>query len=247
MSTIITVSRQLGSRGSYIATAVAKTLNLRYLDREILQRAAELAGYPDEAMVVQLEKREKVPSVLERVIEAMGRMPMIPTIASATLREGYTYDEQIAMMMLEDQMSRQEAYRRLVEEEIRAEASEPYTELLRQVIREYADIGDVMIVGRGGQVILQENPHVLHIRVQAPLEARIRYLMERMGIDREEAEDQIHQSDKDRARYLRHFHGVDWDDPTLYHVVINTGKITVDTATHLISEAARRISPPITG
>lgn len=247
MSTVITVSRQLGSRGSYIATAVAKTLNLRYLDREILQRAAELAGYPDEAMVAQLEKREKVPSVLERVIEAMGRMPMIPTIASATLREGYTYDEQIAMMMLEDQMSRQEAYRRLVEEEIRAEASEPYTELLRQVIREYAEIGDVMIVGRGGQVVLQENPHVLHIRVQAPLEARIRYLMERMGIDREEAEDQIHQSDKDRARYLRHFHGVDWDDPTLYHLVINTGKITVDTATHLISEAARRIASPIAG
>ena len=247
MSTVITVSRQLGSRGSYIATAVAKTLNLRYLDREILQRAAELAGYPDEAMVAQLEKREKVPSVLERVIEAMGRMPMIPTIASATLREGYTYDEQIAMMMLEDQMSRQEAYRRLVEEEIRAEASEPYAELLRQVIREYAEIGDVMIVGRGGQVVLQENPHVLHIRVQAPLEARIRYLMERMGIDREEAEDQIHQSDKDRARYLRHFHGVDWDEPTLYHLVINTGKITVDTATHLISETAQRTSSPIAG
>ncbi|HQE99597.1 MAG TPA: cytidylate kinase family protein, partial [Anaerolineae bacterium] len=63
MKNVITISRQLGSQGSYIAAAIAQKLNLRYLDREILHRAAEMAGYPDAEMVGQLEDHERMPGV----------------------------------------------------------------------------------------------------------------------------------------------------------------------------------------
>ncbi|HNT76180.1 MAG TPA: cytidylate kinase-like family protein [Anaerolineae bacterium] len=242
MSIVITISRQLGSRGSYIATAVAKRLNLRYIDREILNRAAEIAGYPDEAMVAQLENKERVPGFLDRFLIAMNSLPMIPTIASATLREGYTYDEKVATLMLQESIGRDEALlRRQVEHERRVEASESYTELMRQVIQEYAQVGNVIIVGRGGQVLLHDHANVLHIRVMAPKPLRIQRLVERLGLDAKEAEKQINQSDKERARYLKHFYDVAWEDPDLYHMVVNTGKISVDLSTHLISEAAQRL------
>lgn len=245
MSIVITVSRQLASRGSYVAAAVAKKLGLRYLDREILGRAAEKAGYPDEAMIAQLEQREQVPGGIQRFINAVNAMPMIPTIASATLREGYAYDERLATLMVQEGLNRDEAFQWLAEHERRVEAGEAYAELVRQVILEYAQKGDVIIVGRGGQVILQEHPTAVHVRIQAPEDLRVLRLTERLGIDRKAAQRQIRQSDKDRARYMQHFHGVDWADLGLYHLGINTGKIAVKMAAHLICEAAQRLSRPV--
>ncbi len=242
MSIIITVSRQLGSRGSYIATAIAKTMGLRYIDREILNRAAEMAGFPDQDMVAQLERKEKVPSFLGRFISELNTMPMIPSIASATLREGYAYDEQLATLMVQEGFSRDEAYEELVQSRQRAAAGESYAELVRQVILEYAHTGDVIIVGRGGQVILQDVSNALHIRVRAPETLRVMRLSERLGLDKKEAEQQIRQSDKERARYMRHYHDADWDDPDLYHMVINTGKISVEHITYIIDATARRIT-----
>lgn len=245
MSIVITVSRQLGSRGSYIATAIAKTLGLRYIDREILNRAAEMAGFPDPEMVAHLEKKERVPTFLERIVSALNTMPMIPTIASATLREGYAYDEQLALLMVQENLSRDEAYEKLLRYEQRAEASASYAELVRQVIQEYAQLGDVILVGRGSQVILHDLPNACHLRVRAPETLRVSRLVERLGIEPKEAERQIHQSDKERNRYMHHYYNVDWDDPDLYHLVINTGKVSVDLTTHLVSETARRIAMQI--
>ncbi len=242
MSIVITLSRQLGSRGSYIATAVAKKLNLRYIDREILSRAAEMAGFPDAAMVEQLEKIERVPGLLESLLDSLNTMPAVPTIASATLREGYVYDERLATLMVQEGLSRDEAYREMIEHERRIQASESYQELVKQVILEYAQAGNVIIVGRGGQVVLKDLSTVLHVRICAPEELRILRLAERLGIDRKEAERQIRQSDKERARYMKHFYNVKWDDPDLYHIVVNTGKMSVDVATQIICDTAQRIA-----
>ncbi len=243
MGIVITVSRQLGSRGSYIATAVAKRLGLRYMDREILNRAAEIAGYPDDEMVEQLKRKEKVPGFLDRFFQAMGTLPMIPTIASATLREGYAYDEKVAMLMLQENLEREAALeKRRFEYEQRVEAGTSYIELVRQVIEEYAQLGDVIIVGRGGQIVLQDHSHALHVRVQAAKALRVHRLCERLGLDEKEAERQVNQSDKERARYMQHFYNVDWNDPALYHLVINTGKLSVDLSTALICETVQRLN-----
>ncbi|MFN2283458.1 MAG: AAA family ATPase [Anaerolineae bacterium] len=245
MSIVITISRQLGSRGSYIATAVAKKLNLRYIDREILNRAAEMAGFPDESMVEELEKREHVPGFLERIIDSMNTMPAIPTIASATLREGYAYDEQVASLILQDNLSRDEALHRLTEQQRRVEAGTAYGELIRRVIVEYAQMGNVLIAGRGGQVVLKDFSNALHVRIHAPESLRILRLTERLGLDQKEAERQINQADKERVRYMKHFYDAEWDNPDLYHLLINTGKISLDLATQIVCDTAQRLARPI--
>ncbi len=237
MSIIITVSRQLGSRGSYIATAVAKQLGLRYLDRAILQRAAELAGFPDETMVTAFEDKEKVTGLMAQLVTALDRLPPIPTIPSASLRESYAYDEIVGLLMTQEGLSRDEALQRVQQSERRAEAAANYPELIRQVLLEYAQAGDVMLVGRGGQVVLQGLPGVLHVQIVAPKDRRIHTLMERLGLDVKEAERRIQQNDRERGRYIKHFFGRDWHDPDLYDLVINTGALSLDLAAHLICEA----------
>lgn len=242
MSIVITISRQLGSRGSYIAANVAKQLNLRYLDREILHRAAEMAGFPDEQMIAQLEERERIPGWLGRILNSLESIPPVPTIPSATLREGYTYDDMIMMLMQQRNLTREEAIEQLLAERQRAEMAQGYGALVRQVILECAQMGDVMIVGRGGQVILKDMPNALHVQIIASEHVRIHNLMERMGIEAREAERQIRQSDKIRSRYLRHFHDAEWGDPTLYDLVLNTGKLSVDLASELVDGAAKRVA-----
>lgn len=237
MESVLTVSRQLGSRGSYIAAAVADALQLRYLDREILQRVAKMAGYPDDEMIAQLERQERVPGFLERFFEAMHGLTLHPTIASATMREGYTYDEHVAQLMIQEGLSRQAAYQKSLEQAQRYEASTTYAELVRQVIEEYAHMGHVVIVGRGGQVIVGQRPHVFHVRIIAPLEVRIQRLKLRLGADRETIHAKITASDKQRARYLRHYHHVEWDDATLYNMVINTGKTSDSVAISMLTTA----------
>jgi len=244
---VITVSRQLGSRGSYIATAIAKRLNLRYIDREILNRAAEIAGYPDEEMVAQLQNQEKIPGMLDRFLQAMNSLPMLPTIASATLREGYTYDEKVATLMRQENIGRDEALvRRRIEYKRRVEAGAAYSTVVQQVFQEFAQRGNIIIVGRGGQTILHDYSNALHIRVRAAKNLRVQRLVERLGLDPKEAEKQINQNDKERLRYMQYFYNVDWDNANLYHLVVNTGKVSVDLTTHLVCEAAHRISKTVT-
>jgi len=229
MSIVITISRQLGSQGSYMATEAATALGFRYLDREILQSAAAEAGYPDERMVEALSQQEEVPGLLARMIEAMGRMATVPVIPSATMRESPVYGELVSAALAEQLMA----------ERGRAVAADNYRELVRQVILKYADAGDAVIAGRGGQVILRHRRNALHVRVYGSPTVRARTLMARYGISRDEAESDIQRSDRERARYLQRYFGVAWDDPQLYHLSINADDVSVSLGAHLIVEAAR--------
>lgn len=228
MGVVITISRELGSQGSYVAAAVAKQLNLRYLDREILQRAAEIAGFPDEQMISILEQQEQVPGFLVRMVESLNAMPSVPAVASATLREGYYMHPEIANLVAQEQ----------AKQERREIVGQAYTELIGQVLREYATTGDVIIVGRGGQVVLRDYTRVLHIRVQAPEEVRIRNIIKRQKVSYDIASDMVRDSDRQRARYIKRYYYEDWDNPNLYDIIVNTNRMSVNMAAHFVSAAA---------
>ncbi|MEA3307923.1 MAG: cytidylate kinase-like family protein [Chloroflexota bacterium] len=242
MSIVITVSRQLGSRGSYIAAATARELGLRYLDREVLHQAAEMVGFPDEKMMALLEEKEQERSFFERILEALATLPPVPMVPSATLREGYAYNDIITTLMATEGLSYEEALCEIREEQQRVMRAAGYADLIQQVILDCAQAGDAIIVGRGGQMILQNMPGVLHVQIIAPEKTRVRRLMRRMGIDEKEARRQVQQSDKNRTYYLRHFHDVDWRNPDHYDMVLNTNKLSVEMTTELICKAARQLA-----
>ena len=229
MAVVVTVSRQLGSQGSYMAAQAAEQLGFRYLDREILKRAAAEAGYPDERMVKLLARQEEVPGLLQRILDELGRYPVVPSIPSASMREGFGYPTLSDMPTSGVDM----------EELNRSEAAQAYSELVRRVILKYAEMGNVVIVGRGGQAILRYRPDVLHVLVIASTEQRIRHLMDRQGISQEDAERLIRRSDRQRRRYLEHYFGIKWQDPSLYHLILNADHVSVSMGAALICEGAR--------
>jgi cytidylate kinase len=112
-----------------------------------------------------------------------------------------------------------------------------YQSEVEGIIRVLADAGDVVIVGRGGQVVLRDRPDVLHVRVVAPWEVRIARLRQERNISADSASACLEASDRARARYLRRSHGARLEDPALYHLTVNTGLLDLSQAADLVIQA----------
>jgi cytidylate kinase len=79
---------------------------------------------------------------------------------------------------------------------------------------------------------------VLHVRVIAPQAVRVHRIMQREGVNEEEAQKMIEENDKAASEYLQRFYNIDWDAPANYDIVINTAKLDLSTAALLIASAA---------
>jgi len=118
-----------------------------------------------------------------------------------------------------------------------------FLHFLQAVIYDYARKGRVVVVGRGGQVLLRDMPGTLHLRIVAPFDTRLRRFLGEMGGDERQAARVLRRSDRDSAGFLRSFFDVDWGDPALYDLVISSQKVSVDAAVQIILESLR--SPEI--
>lgn len=67
------------------------------------------------------------------------------------------------------------------------------------------------------------------------------HLKESRGLDVEEASDLIAQHDGRTAAYLKEVFGIDWNDPLLYNMVINTARWQPEVAAGLIADAVREL------
>ena len=109
------------------------------------------------------------------------------------------------------------------------------------VIRGLAHEGNVLILGRGGQILLKNHPGALHIQTVAPFAKRVEVAMSRYGLSERDAQQRLRASDRARFDYVRRYHDVDWLDPTLYHLVLNTASLPAPAAVKLIVAAQQAI------
>ena len=117
-----------------------------------------------------------------------------------------------------------------------------YLKFLQAAVNRLYKRDRTIIVGRGGQAILGELPNTIHVRTVAPLETRVKVVMERRRIETgKEAKEVVLGSDKRRSAYIKDNYGIDWDDTTNYHLTINTGKTSEEMAARLIEQAARHV------
>lgn len=115
-----------------------------------------------------------------------------------------------------------------------------YRNALNKVVTAAVVSGNVVIVGRGSQVLLAQRRDVLHVRIVASLEGRIQYVMSREGLAQDAARSRIQAKDRDRARYLQAEYQRDPADAHLYDLVVNTNVIDLDSAVDLINLALER-------
>ena len=121
------------------------------------------------------------------------------------------------------------------------EERQAYQSQVERIIRELASEGEIIILGRGGQIILHDQPNVLHLRIVAPLETRVAWLQQEKHFPADVAQICLAQSDRVRTRYLWQNYGKHLDDPTLYHLIINTGLFTLPQAVDLVVQTYQKL------
>jgi len=112
-----------------------------------------------------------------------------------------------------------------------------------KTILQLANIGNVIIVGRGGPIITANLKNTFHFRLVAPLEDRIKRIMEYYSFNRKEAIDWIRDEDNSRKDYFMKNYHRNIEDPLLYHMIINTHLMSYEEAAHTIGNAVMRKFP----
>lgn len=108
---------------------------------------------------------------------------------------------------------------------------------VRKLINAAYEHGNVVIVGRGGQIALADKKDVLRVRIIAPLDTRIRRWQERENLSYEDARAKVRERDQAHTDFVKRFYDEDLNDLTLYDLVINTEKLTPEAAVDLIVQA----------
>lgn len=121
-------------------------------------------------------------------------------------------------------------------------SQDSFRRLFEDVILDIGTNSSAVIIGRGGQMILQDKPWVLRVHIMAPLEVRVKRISEREDVSLEVAERMAREMDKNRAGYIQAYYKAHWQDPKIYDLMINTGRIDFDTSVKLIVTAARALT-----
>jgi CMP/dCMP kinase len=215
---VLTISRQYGSGGDEIAEIISKKTGYRIFDKHILAKAAFEEGLSEQEIVDYSEDQYKAQTFFERLF---GRTKPVAQMGTwVEVKGGVRIAEKISL------------------------SEEQALSFVRKAVKSAYQLGDMIIVGRGGQVILKDHPDVLHVRIEAPLEERllrVRGYPEMTSqtfsdsvAARRVAQDLIEKSDAASTDYLKRFYDVDWSDFRLYHLIINTSMLRIEQAAGVI-------------
>ena len=209
---VITISRQYGSGGDQVAARVCEMLQYAYFDKKLLTRVANEVGLSEGEAVDLSEDDYRVRGFMDRLF---GRSKSLGSQV-----RGWREDASGVRIA-----------------EVRGMDIDQAAALVRAAIEAAYREGNLLIVGRGGQVVLQNKPGALHVRIEAPYDVRVRRVAEEERIVPSAAQDEITDRDRAAAGYLKRFHDVDWADPSLYHLIVNTGKWDLEAAAKIIANA----------
>lgn len=106
-----------------------------------------------------------------------------------------------------------------------------------ETVLRLAEMGNVILVGRGSSVITQHMPRAFHVRVIRSLDSRIDRIRELLRVPRKEAISRIEREDRARRRYLLKYFKRDPDDPLLYDLVLNTDRVSIAEGARMIGDA----------
>ena len=119
----------------------------------------------------------------------------------------------------------------------------PFYTLVHQTsetILRLAGQGNVILIGRGANLVTNRLRHVFHVRLIGSLEKRAAHLQEIRSVDRKTALEMIQREDRGRQRYLKKYFNEEVENPLSYDLVINTDVMTYGEAARLIGDAALR-------
>ncbi len=215
---VITISRQYGSEGDEIAANVCQILGYQSFDKQLMTKVAAEVGLTEGEVVDFTEDQHRVRGFLDRLLGS-------PT---PIMTQTHNWSEDRFGVHAQD---------------VRQIDTVDSIPLVQAVIRAAYKHDKVVIVGRGGQAVLRNDPGVLHVRIEAPLETRISRVQLREGLTYELAREVVAQRDRAAADYLKRFYNVDWADSLLYHLILNTSHWGIESASYLIVNVVNQLHP----
>ena len=224
---VVTMSGNITSGAREVGQAAAVALGIDFVDQQLLVEAAQRCGVTVGAMAQRDERcegfRERLAAMLRNFLErsaASGADPLTGAVGLEVLLSR-TYAD-MAADREEPQLS-----------------DAVYMKTISAIIRELGARGDIVILGRGSQMILADLPQALHVLCLAPQQLRIERLAQREGIAPEQAAHRVADSDRARRAFHRKFWRVDVDDPALYDLTVDTSRLSYEVAAELVATAAR--------
>lgn len=122
---------------------------------------------------------------------------------------------------------------------LRGRRPEVYLDLMEALIYEVSRSGRGVIIGHASPFLLRDFGCAFHVRIHAPESYRVQNLMKQQGLSAKAAQKMILKSDGERRGFMRFSFDMDWMDPSLYDLVINTQKLGLEGAAELISQALK--------
>ena len=108
------------------------------------------------------------------------------------------------------------------------------------MIAQIAEEGNVVVLGRGSQYILNDHPDARHVLLINDFENRVRFMMEHYDFSESRATHIVNREDKRRMNLYRKIGKTDYDDPRLYHLVLNMGRLDLETARDMVCNLVLR-------
>jgi cytidylate kinase len=203
---VVTIRGHLGSGAPEVGRQIADKLHADYVDRELI---AEVA--------TRLQREEQ-----EVIAKEMPPTSLLGRIAEA-LQHTYAFGD-----------GGMGAYLPISEMPL---ADSRYLQALESVVRELARRSQSIVIrGRGSQFILKDYPGTFHVLIVAPLEARVKRVMEDRKLDQETAKQEIARFDKSRREFINRYFQADLEDPVCYDLVINTERLSFQAAALIVVE-----------
>jgi cytidylate kinase len=207
--TLVALSAAYGAGGSVVGPALARRLDVPFLDRAIPLAVADRLDVPfDDAAA---HDGQIGGGWLERALSGfMGGDPSAPTPLPAD-----------------------------------GASSEDFRRVTEEVLLQQAATGEGVLLGRGAVILFRHDPRVLRVRLGGPAERRARMALRfDQNLDRERAERALRHFDSTHEAYAEQFYGVNIHDPALYHVMLDSTAIDLDTCVEIVARAAQALRMP---
>jgi cytidylate kinase len=227
---VVTMSGTIGSGAREVGQLAADILGIDYVDRQIMVDAARRLGVSADAVAERYEHHAGFGERLAGMLRAF-----LERSAAAGVGDPLVGGEGLAVLLARSYGE--------MGAEVGSSAQElddaVYIETVSAIISELGQRGNIVIVGRGSQVILKELPAALHVLIHAPLELCARRIVERDQLTPEEASKRVNELASGRAAFHRKFFKVDVNDPGLYDLVIDSSRLPYAVAAEIVALAAR--------
>jgi cytidylate kinase len=125
-----------------------------------------------------------------------------------------------------------------------AKDRDEYLDYLQTAILEAASEGNCILIGRGAFIILEDLPNLLSFRLVTKDSIRIERLKKEFSWDDKQARQRIEESDSNRLGFHKSFFNLENEDPSHFHLVMNTGLLDVDAASDIIVNMVKSYITP---